>query len=149
MFSDVINVRGDVHIEIYDTESGKLKQEFDFPNLVVSAGKVFIASRIANTSLAITHMGIGTGIITPVTGDVALSVQLLTRATATTSYTTGDNFVSISASFPGSTYANASITEAGLFTASTGNKLVCRTTFGSFPILSTDTIAINWKISIL
>ena len=50
MFSDGINVKGNVHIEIYDTESGKLKEEFYHKNLVVDVGKKFIASRFPLSS---------------------------------------------------------------------------------------------------
>ena len=209
MFSDGINVKGNVHIEIYDTESGKLKEEFYHKNLVVDVGKKFIASRLAappqlvgsstvalntqwyyrgylytvttagtvaavpsltqiltgsttsNTAIlrcdcdlttggvAISHMGIGSGAITPVSSDTALLTPVGARIATALSYTTNTNTVIMSSTFPGSTYANPAISEAGIFTALTGGTMVCRTTFGSFAIASTDTVAITWNLSIL
>jgi hypothetical protein len=150
MFSDNINVKGDVHIEIYDTESGTLKKQFDIHNLIVNIGKQFIAGRLASASTSITHMAIGTNVTTPVATDTALLSQLGNRVAITSNtYVSGNNYTTITATFPGSTYASSGITEAGLFTASTGSNAICRTTFGSFAILSTDTIAITWKLSIL
>ncbi|CAB4126754.1 hypothetical protein UFOVP84_20 [uncultured Caudovirales phage] len=150
MFSDHINVKGDVHIEIYDSESGIKKHQFDINNLIVSAGKQWIAGRLASSGTSITHMAIGTNTSTPTADNTSLLSQLGSRVAITSNvYVSGNNFITINASFPGSTYASSGITEAGLFTSSTGATAICRTTFGAFAILPTDTIAITWKLSIL
>jgi hypothetical protein len=43
-------------------EDGTIKQEFNVPNLVVTVGKNYIASRMAsNSATVMSHMAIGTG----------------------------------------------------------------------------------------
>ena len=51
--------------------NGELVRDID--NLVVTAGKGFVALRMIGTSVGVmTHMGVGTGTTNPAAGDTAL-----------------------------------------------------------------------------
>lgn len=151
MINESVSMKGDVHITIYDLD-GNVKREYDYPNLVVNTGKYHMAGRIANDSTdgaAISHMAIGTSTATPVITDTALISPLGPRSAAALSHVTGTNYLTITSNFPGVVYESTGVTEAGLFTASSGGLLVCRTTFGAFPITSAEVIGISWKITII
>ena len=107
---------------------------------------------LTTDGVAIKYMAIGTSSTTPTVSDSSLGSQLANRQPVSVSYTSGSGVaakVVYSASFPGSTFVSTAVTEAGLFCSSTGGILVCRTIFGSFPILSSDSIGISWTLSIL
>lgn len=106
---------------------------------------------LTTDGVAITYMAIGTSSTTPTVIDTSLGSQLASRRPVSVSYTSGSGVAKVvySASFPGSTFVSTAVTEAGLFCSSTSGILVCRTIFGSFPILSSDTIGISWTLSIL
>ncbi len=62
MFDDEIKVKGHLSIVLVD-EMGVVKDERDLDNLVVTAGKGYIASRMKDaTATAMSHMAIGTGL---------------------------------------------------------------------------------------
>lgn len=125
---------------------GTIKQEFNVPNLVVTVGKNYIASRMAsNTSTVMSHMAIGTGTGTPVAGDIALGIEAGRVAVSSFSATT--NTVTATATFPAGT-GTGSITEAGILNASTAGTMLCRTTFPVVNKASSDSIAITWVITV-
>ena len=116
-----------------------------------AVGSVATVKCIGNMNtdgIAISHMAIGTGTTPPVASNTSLEHQLSDRSSTSLAHVDGTNYVSVTSYFSGSTYASASVTEAGLFTASTGGKLICRTSFGSFSIGSSETIGITWKITL-
>ena len=144
---DSINVKGDVTFTIYDQE-GNIKQIINDNNMVLTNGKYFIASKIAGSSASIAKMAIGSGKNSPSLSDTSLQTQIDVSKNIDT-ITSLNNIVTVTASFSGSTYASPSISEAGLFSSDVSNNLICRTTFGAFPILSTDVIGISWKLTIV
>jgi hypothetical protein len=148
IFNDSINISGQVNIVVTDKD-GKVKQIVDVPNLVVTTGRNHIAARVSGTftgeGAPISHIGFGTSTITPVLSDTNIFSILGTRMPATITYTAGSNTITTSASFTGTA---GNITEAGMFNALTGGTLICRTTFGAVPVLSTDGLAIIWTIKI-
>lgn len=95
------------------------------------------------------YMGIGTGITTPVITDTALQTALGARVVVDRNHIDGTQIASFFSSFPGTTYASTIIREAGLFTALTSGKMICRTSFGAITLLSTEWLGIEWKITIL
>lgn len=134
----VITVRG---------EDGKVKDERKVDNLVVATGRAFIASRMANTSpSAMSHMAVGSGVTTPILGDVELESQLGGRVVLTSS-TTADNVTTYTATFaPGE--GTGAVTEAGIFNASTSGVMLCRTAFDVVNKGANDTLAISWSVTI-
>lgn len=123
------------------------------PNLVVTAGKALVASRLGGSgSSAITHIAVGTGATAPASGDTTLQTELatsgLTRASATISTTTTTvTNDTMQAQVTFTVTGTQAITESGLFNASTSGTMLCRQTFSAINVLNGDTLQVTWKVS--
>ena len=145
MINDNFVVTGTPTITLY-SETGAIKQQFSIPNLVVQAGKNWLASRAKDaTSAVMSHMAIGSGNVAPVTGNTALGTQL--GIVALTSTTVSTNTVTYLATFPAGTGTGA-ITEAGIFNAASAGTMLARTTFNVVNKDTTDTLTISWAVTI-
>jgi len=144
MINDVIKVTGKVKLTVTNPE-GKVKQEVEIPNLVVTTGKNFIADRMKNNSTVMSHMAIGTGSSSAAAGDTALGSEAGRVALSSSTVTT--NSVAYVASFPAGTGTGA-ITEAGLLNASSSGTLLCRTVFSVINKASGDTLGITWTVTV-
>ena len=144
--TDELKVKGSVNVVIHD-ESGKQKENFTIPNLVVTTGLAYIASRMKDaTATAMTHMAVGTGNTAAAAGNTALETQLGSRV-ALTSTTVTSNSIAYVASF-GAGVATGALTEAGIFNASTSGTMLCRTVFAVINKGASDTMTITWTITI-
>lgn len=140
-----LKMKGELSIVVRDFD-GKIKQTLHVPNLVVTAGKVYIASRMVGTSSTVmSHMSIGTGTATPIAGDTTLGTEAGRVALST--FTASSNAVTGTATFPAGTGTGA-ITEAGIFNASSSGTMLCRTTFPVVNKAAGDSIAITWVITV-
>ena len=122
--------------------------EFDVPNLVVTSGKNYIASKIVattNSPISMTHMAIGTGTGTPAAADTTLGTEV--GRVSLSGSTVSTNTITYTATFPAGTGTGA-ITEAGVFNASSGGTLLCRTTFPVVNKQAGDTIAVTWVVTV-
>lgn len=149
MIHDKLKVTGDLSIKLYD-ENNQVKDERYVPNLVVTSGKNFIASRISsNTSVVMSYMSIGTGTTGPAITDTILEHENGKVALANTGGYHVDNSVTFDATFPPGT-GTGPITEAGIFNAPESNTgvMLCRTTFGVITKGALDTLGISWVVSI-
>jgi hypothetical protein len=145
MLNDSIILKGALKIVVRDI-TGAVTDEREVPNLVVAVGKNFIASRMVGTSDAVmSHMAIGEGTTTPVSGDTALESEV--GRVALTSNVRTDNAIAYTASFPAGTGTGA-ITEAGLFNDGSTGTMLCRTTFPVINKGSADSVAITWTVSV-
>ena len=143
--NESLNVKGALTVTVKDYQ-GNVKQEFDVPNLVVTVGKNYIASRMASNSATImSHMAIGTGTGSPAAGDTTLGTEA--GRVAVSSFSASTNTVTATATFPAGTGTGA-ITEAGILNASSSGTLLCRTTFPVVNKASGDSIAITWVITV-
>jgi hypothetical protein len=143
--NDDLKMKGELTVTVR-AEDGTIKQEFLVPNLVVTVGKNYIASRMASNSATImSHMAIGTGTGTPIAGDTALGVEAGRVAVSSFSATT--NTVTATATFPAGTGTGA-ITEAGILNGASAGTLLCRTTFPVVNKAASDSIAITWVITV-
>lgn len=125
---------------------GKLVAERHIPNLVVTAGKSFIASRMVGVADAVmSHMALGSITIAPLAADTALGTEL--GRVALTSGTASTTTISYTATFPAGT-ATGTITEAGIFNASSAGTMLCRTTFSAVTKAAGDELAVSWDITI-
>lgn len=134
--------------------TGKLKIELndevvaEVPNIVVSDGKAFVASRMKNTTdSAMSHMAIGTGSTAAAASDSALGSELSGSRTALTSTTVTDNDIVYVATFGAGTGTGA-VTEAGIFNASSGGTMLCRTVFSVVNKGSADSMTITWTVTV-
>lgn len=157
---NMIEVVGSLSIIVTDTINNKVRQEVYVPNLVVSTGKSFIASRMVGVSAPImAFMGLGTSSTTELVGDSALGAEL-TVAGGYTGYaraalsiaTASANVVTYSANFaannPSGPSGGAVLREAGIFNASAAGTMLCRTTFPIVTKLPSDALTITWTITI-
>lgn len=140
MIDEILKMRGKLSIEI----NGEVVQEVD--NLVVTAGKNFVASRMVGTASAvISHMAIGTTNTAAAAGDTALAAEAARVAVSGASATT--NVVTYSATFPAGTGTGA-IVEAGLLNAGSGGTMLCRTVFSVINKGASDSMTITWTVTV-
>jgi hypothetical protein len=141
-----LKIKGHVAITVYDRD-GNIKDARSIPNLVVTAGKQYIASRMVGTAASVmSHMGIGTSSAAPAAGDTDLTTPTGTRVALDT-FDATTNTVTGTATFP-SANGTGAITEAGIFNASTSGTMLCRTTFPVVNKGAGDSIAITWTITV-
>lgn len=125
---------------------GKVKEEHQFKNLVVTVGKNFVASRMVGAASAVmSHMAVGSNNTAAAAGDTALGTELGRVALATSTATT--NVVTYTATFSAGVGTGA-IVEAGIFNASSAGTMLCRTVFAVVNKGVDDALSITWTITI-
>lgn len=144
--TEQLKATGMVHVT--HTKANGEVAEFDVPNLVVTAGKNYIAAKIVattNSPVSMTHMAIGTGTGTPAAADTTLGTEV--GRVSLSASTVSTNTVTYTATFPAGTGTGA-ITEAGIFNASSSGTMLCRTTFPVVNKQAGDTIAVTWVVTV-
>lgn len=125
----------------------------EIKNLIVSAGKAGVASRIngSGAEAAFTYIALGTGASGPVAGDTTLGTEITTnggqRANATasrvTTAVTNDTAQLLNTfSFTGS----FAITEAGILNAAAAGTLLCRQVFSAVNVANGDSLQVTYKV---
>lgn len=171
-YEEKTKMRGSVDIKLIGPD-GELKESRYIPNLVVNVGKNYIATRMLGTSTVtavsttntltscMTHMAIGTGSTTVAVGDTSLATEVVvagdiaaySRAVMNNT-TQSANVLTYIALFntnnPQRTNSSntTEITEAGIFNASAGGTMLCRTTFNVVNKGNDDTLQITWTITV-
>ena len=144
MINDTIKVTGELKITV--TKPDGNIHETVVPNIVVTDGKEYIASRMKDaTATAMSHMAIGTGSTAAAAGDSALETEA--GRVALTSTTVTSNAVAYVATFGAGTGTGA-ITEAGILNASSSGDLLCRTVFSVINKGAADTLGITWTVTV-
>ena len=144
MIEDQIKLNGHVSIQLFDKD-GNIKDSREIKNLVVSTGKTFIAARMVGTPTEMSHMALGADNTAAAIGDTALGSELGRVALA--SDTSSGAIVTYTASFPAGTATGANV-EAGIFNASSGGTMLCRTVFAVVNKGVDDAMAITWAITV-
>jgi len=127
-------------------KDGSVKEEHEFKNLVVNVGKNFVASRMVGTSANVMGwMAIGSSSTAAAAGDTALGAELGRVALASAS--AASNVVTYTATFPAGTGTGA-VVEAGIFNASTGGTMLCRTVFSVVNKGADDAMSVTWTVTI-
>ena len=140
MIIDGLKLKGKLAISL----NGKIIQEVD--NLVVTAGKGYVASRMKDTTAtAMSHMAIGSGSTAAAASDTALGNQL--GRVALTSTTVSNAVVTYVASFPAGTGTGA-VTEAAILNASSGGTMLCRTVFSVVNKGASDSMTVTWTVTV-
>ena len=140
MLFDQLAMKGHLTIAL----NGETVQEV--PNLVVTTGKNYVASRMKDTTAAaMSHMAVGSGSTAAAASDTTLGSELDRQAL--TSTTVNNNTITYVATF-GAGDGTGAVTEAGLFNASSGGSLLCRTVFSVVNKSSTDSMTITWVVTI-
>ena len=144
MINDTIKVTGELKLTL--TKPDGNTDETVVPNIVVTDGKEYIASRMKDaTATAMSHMAIGTGSTAAAAGDSALETEA--GRVALTSTTVTSNAVAYVATFGAGTGTGA-ITEAGILNASSSGDLLCRTVFSVINKGAADTLGITWTVTV-
>jgi hypothetical protein len=141
-----INATGHLSVVLRD-ENGDIKDERSIPNLVVTVGKNWIASRMKTTGIPneMSHMAIGSGTATPVVGDSTMGTEL-GRVALTSSVVTSATIEYI-ATFPAGSGTGA-VTEAGIFNNSSAGTMLCHTAFSVVNKGASDSLTITWDVTI-
>lgn len=149
MLNDKLTVTGNVFVKVFDAQ-GNVKDSREIKNLVVTAGKTFIASsmlKTTNSPAAMTHMGLGTGSTAAAVGDTALETPISGSRVTFSSATSAAAVVTYVASFPAGTGTGA-VTEAGIFNDATTGTMLCRTVFSVVNKGANDAMSITWQITV-
>lgn len=140
MVNDLLSMRGDVVIKLNDEVVLEKK------NLIVTAGKAFLASAVLNSSTSpFTYMAIGTGTTAAAVTDTALATEL-TRSAFTTS-SVASNVVTLTTTYAAGT-GTGTLTEAGILNNSSGGTLLSRVVFSAINKGSADSLTITWTITV-
>lgn len=144
MINEDLILTGSLKIEM----NGKLIREV--PNIVTTAGKEFVASSMVKTSnspAAMTHMEVGTGTTNPAAGDTALESAVSGSRTALTSSNVTGAAIAYLCTFAAGTGTGA-LTEAGIFNASSGGTMLCRTEFSVINKGASDSMTVTWTVTV-
>lgn len=143
--NDGLKLRGDVALVLRDKD-GNIKDERLIENLIVDTGLNFICDRMKDDETAMTHMALGSGSTAAAAGDTTLGSQLGSREVLDSSTVTNNQIVYVSSFEAGD--ATGAVTEAGIFNASSGGTMLCRTVFSVVNKAADDTLTVNWTITL-
>lgn len=148
MINDQIKMRGDVTVQLFDKD-GNVKDTRNIKNMVVTAGKGFIAASMlkttTNSPVAMTHMALGSSNTAAALTDTSLGGELGRASLA--SATVSGAVVTYTATF-GPTVGTGAVVEAGIFNASSSGTMLCRTVFSVVNKGDDDTMSITWQITV-
>ncbi len=139
MINDNLALTGALTIEV----NNEVVQETH--NLVVTAGKNWVADRMNNANTVMTHMAVGTGTTAAAAGNTALVTQL--DRNTLTSTTVANNTIAYACTWAAGDGTGA-ITEAGIFDAATGGDMLARTVFSVVNKGADDSMTITWTITV-
>ena len=140
MINENLTLTGAVSIAV----NGEVVKEI--PNLVVTTGKNFVSSRMKDTTkAAMSHMEIGSGTTSAAAGQTTL-VTAVDRNALTSTTVTNNTIIYVCTWAAGD--GTGAITESGLFNASSGGDMLCRTVFAVVNKGSADSMTVTWTISV-
>ena len=144
MLVENLKITGQVKVQLFDKD-GKLKDTQEIKNLVVTTGKEFIAARMVGTPTEMGWMAVGASNTAAAAGDTALGSEL--GRVALSSDSSAGVVVTYVATFPAGT-GTGSVTEAGIFNASSSGTMLCRTVFAVVNKGADDAMTITWQITV-
>ena len=139
MISDNLRLTGAVTISL----NGVVVQETN--NLVVTAGKNWVADRMNDANTVMTHMALGTSATAAAAGQTALVAEL--DRNGLTSTTVSTNTVAYACTWAAGDGTGA-ITEAAILDAASSGDMLARTVFSVVNKGASDSITITWTITI-
>jgi len=152
MIAEQFTFISEVIVELHD-EFGNLKDREVTHNLMTTAGRGFITGRMIGTADAVmSHIGVGssstaatiaqTDLVAVIGARVAMSSAVQETGSAT------NDTVKYVAIFPAGICTGA-LTEAGIFNALSGGKMLSRVVFGTKTKDAGDSLTITWRQKIL
>ena len=138
MLNDGLKLTGKLTIALND----EIVQEV--PNLVVTAGKGYVASRMKDAAAtAMSHMAIGSGDTAAAAGQTALGTELA-RTALTSTTVSGADIVYVDTFAAGT----GAVKEAAILNASSGGTMLCRTVFSVVNKGASDAMTITWTVTV-
>lgn len=135
--------------------TGNYVQELKLSNLVTTAGKAALASRINGSGgeAAFTYIAIGIGTTAAAAGDTALGSEITTgggaRASATVSRTTTTTTNDTARLVLTFTFSSSfAVTEAGAFNAASAGTMANRQVFSAVNVVSSDTLQVTVDLAV-
>lgn len=152
MFQDISSLTGRVDVKLFGPD-GQLKQHVQDHNLVVTAGKNWLATFLATTNTSVMNvMAIGiSGPTTVLATDTTLGNEVSNPRIVGTMYAS-NNIYQLTATFPANNPSNSvtyAINEGGIFNHPTNNS-GSMYTHASFAVVNkapADTLQIVWQVT--
>jgi len=141
MLNENFKVTGEVTIQ----KNGEVVREI--PNTIVTAGKNNIAALITDAGAKMTHMAVGTGTTSVAAGNTTLVNETDRNALSVAGGSPSSNTVVHTAVWAAGD-GTGSLTEAGLFSASSGGTMMARTVFSAVNKGASDVLTITWTVTI-
>jgi hypothetical protein len=140
---------GNVRIELRGPD-GELKESRQVDNLVVTAGKNWLASYLAAvTTSNMIMMAVGTASTAVTAGDTVLGGEFVSERVVGTLYASQNlwqNTGVFGANVPSSTLTTP-VNEAGIFNAPTAGSMYTHATFPTVNKAPADTLTIIWQVT--
>lgn len=140
-------LKGHITVKVFD-EHGNLKELRDLDNVVVTVGKTYLANWLTAATQSgyfMQYIGLGTGTNAASASDTDLQTALATRVAGT--LTNSTNIWQNQATF-GPGVDTGAITEAGLFSASSGGTMMARQVFPVVNKGANDSLQLTWQITL-
>lgn len=145
---ETLDIFGDVTITLTD-EAGSIKDQRTFKNLIVTAGKAYITSRMAsNADSVVGWIAVGTSSTAAAAGQTTLQGTELFRSATTVSGGTPSTSTVLYETTLGPGQGTGSIVEAGLFNASSAGTMLARTTFAVISKGASDSLNVSWTVTV-
>ena len=147
--NDSVKLVGNLKIVKKDKDD-KIVETRTVPNLVVNAGKAYIASKLVNnpSSNVPQSMALGSDGTTPAGSQTALLSELGRVKDGNFSNTISSNAITFTGVFGGGV-ATGSVQEAAIFESpDSGGIMLCRTTFSSITKGASDSLTVTWNVTI-
>lgn len=138
--------KGRIKFDLFDA-TGNLKETREINNVVVTVGKNYLATWLAQATQAnyfMRYIALGTGAAAATSGDTTLQTELPTRVAGTLT-PSGNIWQNVASFGPG--VNTGAITEAGIFSESTVGTLFARQVFAAINKAAGDSLSVTWQVT--
>lgn len=150
MIRETLAATGKLNI-VLTNKSGTVKETREVPNLVVTVGKEYIASRMTDTTQPdmMSHMAVGTTATPVAATQTTLALENGRAALTGGEGAPADATIVYTATFAAGTGTGA-LVEAGIFNSATTDDgaMLCRTIFAAVNKGIEDSVTITWTVTI-
>lgn len=149
MIIENLKLSGELNIVLKDKD-GNVKDTREVKNLVVNTGLAYIISRMVGVDKGVmSHMALGSNNEATAANQTDVKSILGSREAIDSTTINGSNGEKVTyvCNFEAGDGTGA-VVEAGIFNASTGGDMLCRTVFPVVNKAADDTMAITWTITL-
>ena len=140
-------VDANVIISVRDALTDAILEQYERRNMFVLSGRNVVRDYIANESPAgATHVAVGTGTTGAVDSDTTLQTEVFRGAV--TKITKNSSFLDIFYYLPSTAANGSTLTEAGIFNASSGGSMFARAIYTGISKTSSIAVTYDWTLTI-